>query len=83
MNDRVKVLQAAPVERIEDVSVRPRLLKPGIHLITVLQFKQEVWHRRRNPFIFRQVTKFGILAEIGETHCKQKKQAAKDMYLYL
>lgn len=61
VNDRVKVLQAAPVECIEDVPSRSRLLKPGVHLIAVLQLKQEVWHGRRNPFIFRQVTKFGIL----------------------
>lgn len=72
VNDRVKVLQAAPVERIEDVSACPRLLKPGIHVITVLQLKQEVRHRRRNPFIFRQVTKICVLVEIKETHCKQK-----------
>lgn len=72
VNDRVKVLQAAPVERIEDVSACPRLLKPGIHVITVLQLKQEVRHRRRNPFIFRQVTKICVLVEIKEKHCKQK-----------
>ena len=64
VNDGVKVLQAAPVECIEDFSAFPRLLKPGVHLITVLQLKQEVGHRGRNPLIFRQVTKFGILEEI-------------------
>lgn len=61
VNDGVEVLQAAPVECIEDVSAFPRLLKPGVHLITVLQLEQEVGHRSRNPLIFRQVTKFGIL----------------------
>lgn len=67
VNDRVKVLQAAPVECIEDVSVCPRLLKPGVQLITIFQLKQEVWHGCRNPFIVRQVTKFGILVTIEET----------------
>lgn len=61
VNDGVKVFQTAPVECIEDVSAFPRLLKPGVHLITVLQLKQEVRHRRRKPIVFRQVAKFGIL----------------------
>lgn len=78
VNDRVKVLQAAPVECIEDVSACPRLLKPGVHLVTVLHLKQEVWHWRRNPLIFRQVTQFGILVKIEETQCKQKNQIIKD-----
>lgn len=72
VDDRVKVLQAAPVKCIEDVSACPCLLKPGVHLITVLQLKQEVWCRRRCPIIFRQVTKIGVLVEIKQTHRKQK-----------
>lgn len=57
----VKVLQAAPVECIEDVSLSSGLLKPGVHLIAVLQLKQEVGHRRGNPFILCQVTDAGVL----------------------
>lgn len=73
VDDRVKVLKAAPVERVEDVSACPCLLKPGVHLITVLQLKQEVWYRRRYPFIFRQVTKIGVLVEIKQTHTIKNK----------
>lgn len=83
VNDRVKVFQAAPVECIEDVSAFSRLLKPGVHLIAVLQLEQEVGHRRRNPFIFSQVTKFGILVKIKDTHSKQKKQEVKVTFLCL
>lgn len=61
VNNGVKVLQAAPVECIEDVSLSSGLLKPGIHLIAVLQLKQEVRHRRDNPFILRKVTDAGVL----------------------
>lgn len=61
VNNGVKVLQAAPVECIEDVSLSSGLLKPGIHLIAVLQLKQEVRDRRGNPFILRKVTDAGVL----------------------
>lgn len=67
VNDRVKVFQAAAVECIEDVSTFPRLLKPGVHLIAVLQLKQEVGHRRRKPIVVRQVTEFGILVKLKHT----------------
>lgn len=61
VNDGVKVLQAAPVECIEDVPFSPGLLKPGIHLIAVLQLKQKVGHGRGSPFILCQVTETGVL----------------------
>lgn len=61
VNDGVKVLQAAPVECIEDVSFPPGLLKPGVHLIAVLQLKQEVGHGRGDPFIVCQVAETGVL----------------------
>lgn len=57
VNNGVKILQAAPVKRIEDVSARPGLLEPGIHLIGVLQLKQEIWHRSRTLLRSRQVKK--------------------------
>jgi hypothetical protein len=46
MKDRVEVLQPAPVECIEEVSVRACLLEARVHLVAVLQLKQEVWNRR-------------------------------------
>lgn len=64
VNDGVEVLQAAPVECIEDVSFSPGLLKPGVHLIAVLQLKQEVGHGRGDPLVLRQVTKIGVLTEM-------------------
>lgn len=67
VDDGVEVLQAAPVEGVEDVSARPRLLEAGVHLVAVLQLKQEVWHGGGNPFIFRQVAQFGVLVEDRET----------------
>lgn len=73
VNDRVKVLQAAPVECIEDISAFPRLLKPGVHLIAVLQLKQEVRYRSSNLCVFRQFTKISVLVEIKtKTYRKQK-----------
>lgn len=61
VNDGVKVLQAAAVECIKDVSLSSGLLEPGVHLVAVLQLKQEVWHRRDNAFILRQVTETSVL----------------------
>lgn len=79
----MKVLQSAPVECIEDVSARSRPLEPRIHLVTVLQLKQEVWRRRRNTSVFHQVTKFGILVEIREAQCEQSKKVATDAEVYM
>lgn len=61
VNDGVKVLQAATVECIEDVSLPSGLLKPGVHLIAVLQLKQEVGHGRGDAFIVCQVAETGVL----------------------
>lgn len=57
VNNRVKILQAAPVERMEDVSARPGLLEPGVHLIRVFQLKQEIWHGSRGFLVSRQFKK--------------------------
>lgn len=61
VNNRVKILQAAPVERIEDVSARPGLLEPGVHLVRVFQLKQEIRHGSRSVLVFRQFKKIGQL----------------------
>lgn len=68
------------MECIEDVTSSLRLLKPSVHLVTVLQLKEEVWHRCRNPFIFCQATEFGILVEIEEMHCKQNSKHLKKLW---
>lgn len=57
VNNRVKILQAAPVERVEDVSARPGLLEPGVHLVRVFQLKQEIWHGGGSFLVFRQFKK--------------------------
>lgn len=54
VNNGVEILQAASVKCIEDVSARPGLLEPGVHLIRVFQLKQEIWHGGRNFLVFRQ-----------------------------
>ena len=61
------------MECIEYVSSFSRSLKPGVHVIRVLQLKEEVGHGSRDPFIFRQVTKFGILVRIEQTQLKHQK----------
>ena len=63
MKDRVEVLQPAPVECIEEVPARAGLLKAHVHLVTVLQLKQEVWNRRRDALVLSQVTQSGVLVE--------------------
>ena len=63
MKDRVEVLQPAPVECVEEVAARACLLKACIHLVTVLQLKQEVWNRRGDALVLSQVTQPGVLAE--------------------
>lgn len=71
----MKVLQAAPVECIEDVPSFSRPLKPGVHGIGVLQLKEEVGRRSRDPLSFRQVTEFGILANkrlVNKSHRDDK-----------
>lgn len=57
VNDGVEILQAAPVERVEDVSARPGLLEPGVHLVRVFQLKQEIWHGSRGFLVLRQFKK--------------------------
>lgn len=57
VDDRVEILQAASVKRIENLSACPGLLEPGVHLIRVFQLKQEIWHRGRNLLVFSQFRK--------------------------
>lgn len=57
VDDGVKILQAASVKCIENISACPGLLEPGVHLIRVFQLKQEIWHRGRNLLVFRQFKK--------------------------
>ena len=48
VKNRVKILQAASVKCIENISACPGLLEPGVHLVRVFQLKQEIWHGGRN-----------------------------------
>lgn len=57
VNNRVKILQAASMKRIEHISACPGLLEPGVHLIRVFQLKQEIWDGGRDVLIFRQFKK--------------------------
>lgn len=57
VNNRVKILQAASVKCIENISACPGLLEPGVHLIRVFQLKQEIWHRGRDLLTFSQFKK--------------------------
>ena len=59
----MEVLQSAAMECVEEVASRPCLLKLSVHLVAVLQLKQEVWHRRGDPLTLSQVTQLGILLE--------------------
>lgn len=45
------------MEGVEDVPAGPGLLEPGVHLIRVLQLKQEVRHGSRGFLVFRQFEK--------------------------
>lgn len=79
----MKVLQAAPVESIENISSFPRPLKPRVHLIRVLQLKEEVWHGCRHPFIFCQAAEFGVLVKIGETRLSKEESCASLWFISL
>lgn len=49
VQDGVEVLQAAPVEGIDEVPLSPGLGKLGIHLIAVHDLKEVVRHRNHSP----------------------------------
>lgn len=72
VDDGVKILQAASVKCIENISACPGLLEPGVHLIRVFQLKQEIWHRGRNLLVFSQFKKICEL-ELKK-HCQQMSQ---------
>lgn len=57
VNNRVKILQAASVKCIENISACPGLLEPGVYLIRVFQFKQEIWHGGRKLLVSSQFKK--------------------------
>lgn len=57
VNNRVKILQAASVKCIENISACPGLLEPGVDLIRVFQLKQEVWHGGRKLLVSSQFKK--------------------------
>lgn len=66
VHDGMEVLQAAPVEGIDEVSPRLSILKFGIHFFAVGDFKQEVWHRDRRVGSSRQFLDFLILGRTSK-----------------
>lgn len=73
VNDGVKVLQAASVKCIENISACPGLLEPGVHLVRVLQLKEEIWHGGRNLLVFSQFKKICELESKNHTVSSQAK----------
>lgn len=49
VQDGMEVLQAAPMEGIDKVSLSLGLSKLGVHLITVHDLKEVVWSRNCSP----------------------------------
>lgn len=61
VNNGVKILQAASVKCIENISACPGLLEPGVHLIRVFQLKQKIGHGGRNLLVFSHFKKVCVL----------------------
>lgn len=73
VNNGVKVLQAASVKCMENLSACPGPLEPGVHLIGVLQLKQKVWHGGRNLLVFSQFEEISELESRKQTVSRRAK----------